>query len=108
MEDSDIVTKDIMNVSNKVVGNIIISESTIQPSFSFLDFKIHRGINIVPIIVIDYSLSNLTFDEQKCIHSLKKGSANDYLTVIEHVTNAYQNLCSYMLAFGIGARTIPK
>ena len=106
--DGDVITKDMMSATNKIVGNITISDSTIQPSFSFIDFKIHRGINIVPIIVIDYSLSNLTFDDQKWIHSLKKGSINDYLTVIDHITNAYQNLCSYMLAFGIGARTIPK
>lgn len=96
------------NKAKKVIGNLMISEASIQPCFSFLDFKIHRGVNIVPIIAVDYSLSNLTFDDQKCIHSLKKGANNDYLTVIEHITNAYKNISSYMLGLGMGARTIPK
>lgn len=106
--DGQVIQKDMLSKSKKVVGNLLLSESTIQPAFSFLDFKIHRGINIVPIIAIDYSLSNLTFDDQKCIHSLKKGANNDYISVIEHITNAYQNISTHMLGFGMGARTIPK
>jgi len=95
----------LLNKSNKPVGQCILNEASIQPCFTFLDYKIHRGINIVPIIAIDYSLSNLTFDNQKCIHSLKKGASNDYINVIEHITNAYQNISSHMLGFGMGAKT---
>lgn len=84
--------REVLSNSKKLIGTLLFTEGTIQPIFTYLDFKIHLGINIVPIIAIDYSLSNLTFDDQKCIHSLKKGANNDYLTVIQHITNAYQNI----------------
>lgn len=57
---------------------------------------------------IDFSLSNLTFDEHKCIHSLKKGSPNDYIPVINAVENAYRHMCQKMIGFGMGARLVPK
>lgn len=108
IQEGDWVQREVLSNSKKLIGTLLFTEGTIQPIFTYLDFKIHLGINIVPIIAIDYSLSNLTFDDQKCIHSLKKGANNDYLTVIQHITNAYQNIWSGMLGFGMGARTIPK
>ena len=108
MLEGETMSLNLKNKSRKTVANLIISEALIQPCFSFIDYKIHRGVNIIPIIAIDYSLSNLTFDNQKCIHSLKKGANNDYIKVIEHITNAYKNISSHMLGYGMGARTIPK
>jgi hypothetical protein len=55
----------LKNKFSKRVGQLLIADATIQPVFTFLDYKIHRSVNVVPIIAIDYSLSNLTFDEQK-------------------------------------------
>ena len=92
IQEGDLVQREVLSNSKKLIGTLLFTEGTIQPIFTYLDFKIHLGINIVPIIAIDYSLSNLTFDDQKCIHSLKKGANNDYLTVIQHITNAYQNI----------------
>mmetsp|Transcript_29834 Transcript_29834/g.29394 ORF Transcript_29834/g.29394 Transcript_29834/m.29394 type:complete len:311 (-) Transcript_29834:838-1770(-) len=108
MLEGETMKLNMKNPSNKTVAHITISEALIQPCFSFLDYKVHREVNVIPIIAIDYSLSNLTFDNQKCIHSLKEGASNDYINVIQHITNAYQNISSHMLAFGMGARTIPK
>ena len=108
MLDGETMNLNMKNKSRKTMANLVISEALIQPSFSFIDYKIHRGLNIIPIVAIDYSLSNLTFDDQKCIHSLKKGANNDYINVIEHITCAYKNISSHMLAYGMGARTIPK
>jgi len=65
-------------------------------------------VNIVPIVVVDYSLSNLTFDENKCIHTLKEGAPNVYKDVIEALMGGYKNLSSFMMGYGIGAKTIPK
>jgi len=64
-------------------------------------------VNIVPIVVVDYSLSNLTFDENKCIHTLKEGAPNVYKDVIEALMGGYKNLSSFMMGYGIGAKTIP-
>ena len=108
MFDGEIMNLNLKNSNKKTVANISISESLIQPCFSFLDYKVHREVNVIPIIAIDYSLSNLTFDNQKCIHSLKEGANNDYINVIKHITNAYHNISSHMIGYGMGARTIPK
>ncbi len=36
--------------------------------------NIRNNLNIVPVIAVDYSLANLTFDEKGyCLHSLKPG-----------------------------------
>jgi len=42
-------------------------------------------LEIVPIVAIDFSMQNLTFDERKCIHSVNEDNQNEYrdiLTVI--------------------------
>ena len=93
---------------NKSIGTIYIQDSTIKPIFSFLDFKIHRKINIIPVLAIDFSLSNLTFDDKKCIHTTKAGVQNDYKEIIDALTHGYKHLSKYMMGYGIGARTIPK
>jgi hypothetical protein len=62
----------------------------------------------VPIIAVDYSLANLTFDEScYCLHSLKSGQPNDYLEALKRVHRAYKDFSEYMLAYGFGARTVP-
>lgn len=90
------------------IGTFYIQDCSIKPVFTFLDFKINRKINIVPIVVIDYSLSNLTFEANKCIHTLKEGADNVYKDVIYHLMDGYRHLSDYMMGFGIGAKTIPK
>jgi len=74
-----------------------------------MDFYLHRSINIVPIVVVDYSLSNLTFDDdRKCIHTLKPGMKNDYEDVLRALMSGYKHVSEFMMGFGIGAKTIPK
>lgn len=65
IKEGEKMQKEVLSKSKKLVGTLLFSDGTIQPIFSYLDFKIHRGINIVPVVAIDYSLSNLTFDNQK-------------------------------------------
>jgi len=74
-----------------------------------MDYKINLGINIIPVIVIDYSLSNLTFQEDnECIHTLKEGADNAYIIALENITKSFKNLSSQMMGFGIGGLTYPK
>jgi hypothetical protein len=62
----------------------------------------------VPVIAVDFSLANLTFDEScYCLHSLKEGQPNDYLEALGNVYRAYSRFSQFMLAYGIGARTAP-
>ena len=40
--------------------------------YTFLDLHVKNGLNLVPIVAVDFSLANLTFDEScYCIHTLK-------------------------------------
>jgi len=101
-----------MNImkSKKVMrGTLNIGDSLIQPIFTFLDYKLHRNINIIPVIAIDYSLSNLTFDQNKqLIHTLKEGEDNDYITILKKISKVYKNLSPFMMGFGMGGKTLPK
>ena len=68
---------------------------------------IKNDLNIVPIVAIDFSLANLTFDEsQYCIHTLKSGAQNDYVEAIKRITATYKHFSKFMLAYGYGARTV--
>jgi hypothetical protein len=74
---------------------------------TFLDLHVRNNINIVPIIAVDYSLANLTFDENcYCLHSLKPGQANNYLDTLRLTFRSYEKFADYMLAYGFGARTV--
>jgi Copine len=68
---------------------------------------VKNGLNLVPVIAVDYSLANLTFDEScYCLHSLKLGQPNNYLDALKRVLRSYQKFSDYMLAYGFGARTV--
>ena len=97
------------NNKKKSIGTLYIQNCNIMPLFSFMDYKIHRDINIVPIVAIDYSLTNLTFDnENKCIHTLKPGVRNDYISVISAVERAYKNISKFAMGYGMGAKIVKK
>ena len=39
---------------------------------------------------MDFSLANLTFNEaQYCIHTLKEGAPNDYVSALKGITKAF-------------------
>lgn len=74
-----------------------------------MDYKINLNVNVIPVIVIDFSLSNLTFQEDKeWIHTLKEGEDNEYLTVLENIVESFKNLSVNIMAFGMGALTKPN
>jgi len=65
-------------------------------------------LNIVPIVAIDYSLANLTFDENcYCLHTLKPGAVNDYVDVLGHIQSVFSRYSKFHMGYGFGARTIP-
>lgn len=75
--------------------------------YTFLDLHVRNSLNLVPIVAVDYSLANLTFDENcVCIHSLKPGQPNDYLDVLRRVYRSYNKFSEFMLSYGFGARTV--
>ena len=37
-----------------------------------------KMLEIVPILGVDFSMANLTFDDRKCIHSVNEDKPNEY------------------------------
>ncbi|CAI2387430.1 unnamed protein product [Moneuplotes crassus] len=95
--------------SKSLRGTLSIWNSSYTPLFSFLDYKLNLDLHVVPIIAVDYSLGNLTFDmDKKCLHTLKKGEENDYISILSQIKKIYQHLCPYVLGYGMGGKTVPK
>ena len=69
-----------------------------------MDLYIQNGINIIPVIGVDYSLANLTFDEtQYCNHTIQ--GPNDYFDCLTSVQKGFNYFSRFTLAYGFGART---
>jgi len=93
--------------SGKNKGFIQLSNCSVRNHYSFFDLIIKNGLNLVPIIAVDFSLSNLTFDEsQYCIHSLKQGANNDYIDALKGICASFQYFSKFSLGYGFGARTV--
>jgi hypothetical protein len=90
-------------------GTLVIGRCQVRKFYSFIELHVKNGLNIVPIVAIDYSLANLTFEENNlCLHSLKPGGPNDYIQVLKSVAKAFQMFAKFNLAYAVGARTLPK
>lgn len=65
-----------------------------------------KQIDIVPIVAVDFSLSNLTFDERRCLHTTKEESQSEYRNLLQCVSKAFRNISPSSLFYGYGAKTI--
>ncbi len=92
--------------TSKPIGATQISNFSIKDYQTFLDLYTKQGLNIVPVVAVDFSLSNLTFDEQRCIHSLKKDQQNDYVDTLKSIGRAYTRFSKFYLGYGFGAKTV--
>lgn len=53
----------LFDVKKRVYGKLHLQNFTVNSHYSFTDLYIKKNLNIVPIIAVDFSLANLTFDE---------------------------------------------
>ena len=91
----------------RVNGKFFISNFSLNSHYTFIDLQIKNNLNIVPVVAVDFSLANLTFDEsQYCIHTLKEGKPNDYMDCLKSVNKAFNYFSRFILPIGFGARTI--
>lgn len=89
---------------SSIKGQLFIKNSSLRKYYSFLDLHIKNGLNIVPVVAVDFSLANLTFDENcYCLHTLKAGAPNDYIDVLKNVSNAFHRFSKFNLGLGFGA-----
>jgi hypothetical protein len=64
----------ILDEKNNYKGKFEISNCSARRFYTFFDLQLRNQLNIVPIIGVDFSLANLTFDDQRpLIHTLKPG-----------------------------------
>lgn len=62
----------------------------------------------MPILAVDYSIGNIVETPEGlpgCLHSRKAGTSNDYISAMMAVSKAFSQYASFMLAYGVGART---
>lgn len=96
------------SANSKPKASIFMKNCSLRKFHSFTDLVVKNQLNIVPVIAVDYSLANLTFDENcYCLHTLKPGQRNDYLEVLDHVQSVFQHFSQFSLGYGFGARTVP-
>ena len=58
------------------------------------------------MIAIDFSLGNLTFEENSCLHSTNPNKPNDYRDLLQMLAGSYANILNLPI-FGFGAKTSP-
>lgn len=114
LEKDSLLQLKILDEEEDLVGKLNFGHSRVRPVLTFLDYKINMNINFVPIIAIDYSLSNKLQDEttedvngSKSLHSPVENGTNDYISVINHIRHVYKDISSYCMGFGFGGKTCP-
>ena len=60
------------------IGMISLKKIQCRRRTSFLNLVADQMLEIVPILGVDFSMANLTFDERKCIHSVNEDKPNEY------------------------------
>jgi hypothetical protein len=99
----------LLDQNMKCIGKTYLTNCAARRFYTFFDLRIRNKLNIIPIIAIDYSLANLTFEEaQQCIHTLKEGAPNNYNERTQGFYNAFKTLSKFLLAYGIGACTVKE
>ena len=53
----------MLDEKGKSKGTLYLKNCSLRNFHSFLDLHIKNNLNIVPILGVDYSLANLTFNE---------------------------------------------
>lgn len=101
------MTYTVTNDKNKNKGKLSLNNCYLRKFYTFLHLHVRHGLNLIPIVAVDYSLANLTFDEnQYCIHTLKQGSPNDYIDALRRIGRSFKYFSRFMLSYGMGARTV--
>ena len=98
---------DFSLVEDKHVRPVCFQNIRCKRRTSFLDLIAHQMLEIIPMVGIDYSMSNLTFDERKCLHSINEDNKNEYRDLMSCVSKAYKQMSPSTLFYGFGANSVP-
>jgi len=53
----------LLNAKNEHLGKLEMSRFSVRRCYTFFDLVLRNSLNIVPIVGVDFSLANLTFDQ---------------------------------------------
>lgn len=53
-------------------------------------------------------MSNLTFDDRKCIHSVNEDKPNEYRDLIQAISKSFKLISPSALFYGFGANSVTK
>ena len=65
-------------------------------------------LKIVLIIPIDFSMSNLTFDERNCIHLVTENRPNKYRYHLQAIIKSFKLISPSCLFYSFGANSVNK
>lgn len=99
----------LLDSKHKLKGTLHVTLFQATSVCSFFDLVFRSRLNIVPVVGVDFSMANLTMnDDSFCNHSLKNGGTNDYIGGLKAIHSAYASLSEFKLAYGFGARTMDR
>jgi len=47
-------------------------------------------LELVPMVGVDFSMSNLTFDDRKCLHSVNEDNKNEYRDLMQTISKSFK------------------
>jgi hypothetical protein len=71
---------------------------------SILTSLAEGGLNVLPIVALDFSQANLTFSDEQCLHSTKPYKKCDYRDVLRSVCASFANVTA-LPVYGYSAKT---
>jgi len=113
---STIAIKDLIFKQDKVLaiekkegkfGTLNLKHKSFENIITLGDI-LFSEMRFIPIIAVDCSLGNLTFDNLKCMHHFDKIRPNYYLEALKAIESRVTPFYSRMFAYGFGAKMIPK
>jgi len=108
--------KDLIQMQNKELnveirdskfGRVIIKNKKFERVLT-LGSILFGGTKFVPIIAVDCSLGNLTFDNLTCMHHFDKTKPNYYIEALKVIESRITPFYSKLFAYGFGANVNPK
>ncbi len=86
----------LLDEKKQLKGNVELSQVTARRHYTFFDLVFRNQLNIVPILGIDFSMANLTMNDMSfCLHTLKPGAPNDYITAINGLHQAFKPFSNF-------------
>ena len=79
-----------------------------KPSMSVFNFFSRTGLKVMPILGLDFSQANLTFDDDICLHRTKVDKPKVYLKIIQKFIEAIKPISNdFTLPYVFGCKPMP-